>query len=150
MLRLPTLEDCLKLVRSETASVLRIMRVVGWDDTEAFKGYWRIPPGVSHSLWFKIYGQVPDLRTGKGNSTSLQLTHRVAHYLGFTIPRTPSVPPAEVVIAHPNVEMTVEEKKAMIARLQAEVDMAQADGNNREPADSNNGEPAQPADSSTA
>ena len=158
LLRLHTLDDCLKLEQRDAASVLRILRVVGYDSTLAFQGLWTVPPGVSHSLWHKIYGNLPNLRTGKGNSSLLQITHRVAHYLGFVIPPTARpIPPAEVVIAHPNAEMTLEEKKAMIARLQAEVDMAQADGNNGElaqpagsSADGNNGEPAKPAGSSTA
>jgi hypothetical protein len=129
ILGLTSLQLCLQLPRDESAACCCIMSVFGYDETRAFRGLWVIPPGVNHRLWFSIYGHTPNLMTGKGNSTQEQLAHRVAHYLGFTIPPTPraSVPPVVNV-------MTVEEKKAMIARLQAEVDgeggnnAAQVDG----------------------
>ena len=69
LLRLQTLQDCLKLTRENAVAVLRIMAVFGYADTTAFKNSWVIPPGVNHSLWFSIYGTTPNLNTGKGNSS---------------------------------------------------------------------------------
>ena len=69
LLRLQTLQDCLKLTRENAVAVLRIMAVFGYAHTTAFKNNWVIPPGVNHSLWFSIYGTTPNLNTGKGNSS---------------------------------------------------------------------------------
>jgi hypothetical protein len=141
LLRLETLQDCLELTRENSVAVLRIMVVFGYNETQSFKLNWTIPPGVNHNLWFSIYGNTPGIQSGKGNSSQLQLAHRVAHYLGFSIPptRVPPPPPVDVVVTHPSGVMTIEEKKAMIALLQAQVDgegKSEGNNNNREPADS--------------
>jgi hypothetical protein len=109
-----------------------------------------IPPGVDHNLWFIIYNNAPKIKSGKGNSSPLQLAHRLAHYLGFSIPptRVPPSPPFDVVVTHTSGVMTIEEKKAMIALLQAQVDgEGKSEGNKSEGNNNNNGEPA---NSSTA
>lgn len=150
LLRLETVQDCLKLTRENCAAVLRIMVVFGYNETQSFKSNWKIPPGVNHSFWFNIYGNTPEIKSCKGNSSQLQLSHRVAHYLGFVIPRTRVPPPTTVdmlVVTPPSAVTTIEEKKAMIAFLQAQVDWEGKSEGNKLEGNNNNGEPA---DSSTA
>lgn len=80
-------------------------------------------------MWFDIYGHTPKVITSKGNFTQLQLTHhRVAHYLGFSIAAAPPVPTVITTGVPAEQEaMTNEEKRALVAKFQANLEKLQAD-----------------------
>ena len=135
---LNTVEDCLSLSRSEAIAVLRAMTVIGWQGCVVFQHLWTFPPGVNKSKWVGLYSPVPQINTGKGNSSKKQLAHRVAHYLGFTIPTSAAAasPPVQnVVFPPPFAEMTMEQKRAMLAQLQAEIDKSEAKAPQAAPAE---------------
>jgi hypothetical protein len=77
--------------RRHCVAVLQVMDVMEYEQNPFFRGLWAIPPEGSVTEWKKSYGEVPNIKTSKGNDRVEQLQTRIAHYLGFRAP-PPSTP----------------------------------------------------------
>lgn len=80
---LTTPEACAQL-KADTSgiAILRLMKNLGYFESNFFKGLWNIPPsGITHREWQDRHGVVPTYSLRKG--TNSEIATRVANYLGF-------------------------------------------------------------------